>query len=247
MAIEVFHRFERKFVLNRDAASRIRDELLSYMVPDSFNADDRAYTISNIYYDTRDNELIRTSLSKPVYKEKLRMRAYGVPDAQAKVFLEIKKKFRGRVNKRRTTLRLQEAYDFVATGRRPSVREYMNHQVLAEIEFFLRSRDVRPALYLAYDRRAYFSTESPDLRITFDSHIRTRRCDLRLELGDHGEALLADAGVVMEAKTTGNLPLWLSGMLSDHGIYRTSFSKYGREYETMLARSLKKSEELIHV
>ena len=155
--------------MNRDDASQLQEELLSYMVTDKYNTGGRSYTISNIYFDTEDNDLIRTSLSKPVYKEKLRMRAYGVPDTNAKVYLEIKKKFRGRVNKRRTSLRLQEAYDFVATGRKPNLREYMNHQVLAEIEFFLRCHDVRPALYLAYDRRAYFSTESPDLRITFDS------------------------------------------------------------------------------
>ncbi|MBT3272793.1 MAG: polyphosphate polymerase domain-containing protein [Spirochaetales bacterium] len=246
MAIEVFNRFEKKYVLNHDDAGQLEEELLSYMAPDKHNADHRAYTISNIYYDTEDNDLIRASLSKPVYKEKLRMRAYGVPDAQGKVYLEIKKKFRGRVNKRRTILGLQEAYDFVATGRQPNRREYMNHQVVAEIEFFLRCYDVHPTLYLAYDRQAYFSTEDPDLRITFDSRIRTRRYDLGLELGDHGEGLLDDGAVVMEVKTAGNFPLWLSGLLADHRIYRTSFSKYGREYETMLANNIETSKELLH-
>ena len=246
MAIEVFNRFEKKYVLNRDEADQLQEELLPHMVPDKYNMDGRVYTISNLYFDTDENDLIRTSLSKPVYKEKLRMRAYGVPDTDAKVYLEIKKKFRGRVNKRRTSLRLQEAYDFVETGRQPTLRDYVNRQVLAEIEFFLRCYDVHPALYLAYDRRAYFSTENPDLRITFDSGIRTRRNDLRLEHGDHGELLLDDGAVVMEIKTAGNFPLWLSGVLADHGVYRTSFSKYGREYLAMLASDIGNSKELLY-
>ena len=246
MAIEVFNRFEKKYVLNRSTADQLQEELLSFMVPDKYNLNGRDYTISNIYYDTDDNDLIRTSLSKPVYKEKLRMRAYGVPETEAKIYLEIKKKFKGRVNKRRTTLLLQQAYDFVATGRQPAHQEYMNSQVMAEIEFFLQCYDVHPALYLAYDRRAYFSKEIPDLRITFDSRIRTRRYDLGLELGDHGEFLLDNDDVVMEIKTSGNYPFWLTGLLADHGIYRISFSKYGREYQTLLANSVGTGKELLY-
>ena len=125
-----------------------------HMDMDSHNIDHEPYTISNIYFDTPDDYLIRTSLSKPKYKEKLRLRAYKVPNMDSKVFLEIKKKFKGVVNKRRTKLKLSEAYDFVESGIAPAPQSYINAQVLKEIEYFLKIYDLSPKLYLAYDRIA---------------------------------------------------------------------------------------------
>ena len=138
MAIEVFNRYEHKYMLNREQFEKIIKILDEHMDMDSHNEDHTPYTIANIYFDTPDDYLIRTSLSKPEYKEKLRLRAYGVPDRDSKVFLEIKKKFRGIVNKRRTKLKLAEAYSFVATGKAPEPKDYMNTQVLRELEYFLK-------------------------------------------------------------------------------------------------------------
>ena len=241
MAIEVFNRHELKYLMNEDEVQRIESELMRYMELDEYNKTHEFYTISNIYYDTKDNNLIRTSLCKPKYKEKLRLRAYGVPKIDEKVYLEIKKKVNGIVNKRRTSLKLQEAYDFTSTGVKPEIREYMNPQVIKEIEYILKIYDLEPKIYLAYDRKAMFSKENRDLRITFDTNIRTRRNDLKLEQGDYGEKLLEDGLWLMEVKAERSLPLWLTKLLSDYKIFRTSFSKYGREYEKMLLenRSLK--------
>jgi len=237
MAIEVFNRFERKFVLDPDHAAEVQERLLDRMRLDPYSQMNEFYTISNLYYDTEDNELVRTSLSKPMYKEKLRLRAYGIPAPDSEVYLEIKKKFDGKVNKRRTVLHLGEAYGFLRNGQRPVAQSYMNRQVMDEIDYFLRRYDVEPRLYLAYDRRALFSVDDSSLRITFDENIRTRRHDLRLELGDYGTPLMDDGEIVMEIKTRGNLPLWLTGQLSVLGVFRRSFSKYGREYQNLLERA----------
>jgi hypothetical protein len=241
MAIEVFNRHECKFLIDGAIYEEIQERLLEHMELDEYNKIHEFYTISNIYYDTRDSHLIRTSLSKPAYKEKLRVRAYGVPDGDAKVYLEIKKKVCGVVNKRRTKLKLNEAYEFVSTGRKPELKDYMNKQVINEIEYVLKIYDLVPKLYLAYDRKALFGKESRDLRITFDKNIRTRRHDLKLEDGDYGEKLLEDDRWLMEVKAEKNIPLWLSKLLSEYRIYKTSFSKYGKEYERQLLnnRSLK--------
>jgi hypothetical protein len=201
---------------------------------DDYSKANDFYTISNIYYDTKDNYLIRNSLSKPDYKEKLRLRSYGVPHIDEKVYLEIKKKFNGIVNKRRTSLKLNEAYEFLGSGERPELKSYMNKQVINEIHYILKLYNVEPKLYLAYDRRAMFGRENRELRITFDTNIRTRRYDLKLEAGDHGELLLEEGKWLMEIKAEKNLPLWLSKLLSEYKIYKTSFSKYGKEYEKML-------------
>lgn len=234
VAIEVFNRHEIKFLIDEHTYSHIQDRLLEYMELDEYNKTHPFYTISNIYYDTRDNALIRNSLAKPKYKEKLRLRAYGVPGADSKVYLEIKKKYCGMVNKRRTTMKLKEAYDFARTGIKPQFQQYMNGQVLNEIEYLLKLYALEPKLYLAYDRKAFFHKESRDLRITFDTDIRTRRHDLRLESGDYGEALLEPGQWLMEVKTGKSIPFWLTKLLSEHKIYRTSFSKYGKEYHKLL-------------
>ena len=134
MAIEVFNRYEKKYRITDDCYQRLRERLLEYMEPDAHSRDGEFYTICNIYYDTPQNELISRSLEKPVYKEKLRLRSYGVVTPEDKVFLEIKKKFKKKVNKRRTKLRLAEAYAFVESGKIPKQQPYMNAQVLRELQ-----------------------------------------------------------------------------------------------------------------
>lgn len=233
MAIEVFNRFEHKYMLDKSTYKKVIGILDSHMVLDSHNKDHKPYTIANIYFDTPDDRLIRTSLSKPKYKEKLRLRSYGVPDENSKVYLEIKKKFNGIVNKRRTTLKLQEAYEFVKSGTPPEYKEYMNAQVIKEIEYFLKIYSLEPKLYLAYDRIAYFEKDNDDLRISFDTNIRSRRDNLRLEYGDSGDKLLDGDVYLMEIKTSLAKPVWLCKMLSELEIKRKSFSKYGTEFKKM--------------
>ncbi|OMC65889.1 molecular chaperone [Paenibacillus odorifer] len=237
MAIEVFNRYENKYLLDNEAYYKFYNQLLEYMELDDFNKQHEFYSITNLYYDTEHNTLIRNSLAKPKYKEKLRLRAYGVPNQDTKVYLEIKKKVFGLVNKRRTSLKLNEAYDFVATGMEPEFKDYMNKQVIEEIKYFLTRYDLQPKVYLSYDRKALFCKNNRDLRITFDTNIRSRRYDLKMEHGVHGEPLLEPGQWLMEVKAENTIPVWLAKMLSEHQMYRTSFSKYGNEYKKMLKNS----------
>lgn len=243
MAIEVFNRYEHKYMLDKKTFRKVLEVMDEHMEIDSYNVGRTPYTISNIYFDTPDDYLIRTSLSKPDYKEKLRLRAYGVPDENSGVYLEIKKKFNGIVNKRRTILKLHEAYNFVRTGIPPFPKKYMNTQVLREIEYLLKIYDLSPRLYLAYDRIAYFEKDNNDLRISFDMNIRSRRYNLRLEYGDYGNKLLPEDVYLMEIKTSLAKPLWLANMISDFNIKRTSFSKYGTEFKNMLNNPLSEVNE----
>lgn len=235
MAIEVFNRYEKKYFLNHSTYLKVSEELEKHMELDPYSEVGKGYTISNIYYDTDENLLVRRSLSKPEYKEKLRLRGYGVPESDGKVYLEIKKKFRGLVNKRRTTLYLQEAYEFLETGKAPNPKDYMNVQVLREIEYFLSLYNLKPAAYVAYDRVAYFEKDNPDLRISFDTRIRTRRYDLSLENGDYGDLLLGKNGDrelwLMEIKTSRAMPVWLTDILAEYSIFPCSFSKYGYDFK----------------
>lgn len=238
MPIEVFNRFEHKYLLDDETYKKVTAVMDKHMVLDKYNIDRKPYTIANIYYDTPDDYLIRKSLSKPKYKEKLRLRSYGVPDGDSKVFLEIKKKYNGIVNKRRTVLTLNEAYSFAESGNPPCLKEYMNGQVINEISYFLSVYDLSPKLYLAYDRVAYFEEGNPDLRISFDCNIRSRRDSVALEKGDFGTPLLPKGLWLMEIKTSLAKPLWLTHMLNELDIKRTSFSKYGTEFKQTLGENI---------
>ncbi|OKP83016.1 polyphosphate polymerase domain-containing protein [Paenibacillus sp. P32E] len=246
MAIEVFNRYENKYLLDHAAYLKLYYDLLEYMEPDAYNKQHEFYPITNLYYDTAHDSLIRSSLAKPKYKEKLRIRAYGTPNQDTKVYLEIKKKVFGLVNKRRTSLKLQEAYDFVSTGVEPEFKDYMNKQVIGEIKYMLTRYDLQPKLYLSYDRKALFCKNNRDLRITFDTNIRSRRYDVKLERGAYGEPLLEPGQWLMEVKAEKTIPVWLAKMLSEHQMYRTSFSKYGNEYKKMLKNSRIETESALY-
>ena len=238
MAIEVFNRHEQKYLLDADTFHKVLEVMDEHMILDKYNVNHEPYTISNIYFDTDDDYLIRASLSKPKYKEKLRLRSYGVPENNSKVFLEIKKKFNDIVNKRRTVLELSEAYEFISSGKLPKLKEYMNKQVIKEIEYFLQIYHLKPKVYLAYDRIAYFEKGNDDLRISFDKNIRTRRYDVALECGDDGKNLLPGGIYLMEIKTSKAMPLWLTDMLSKYKIRKRSFSKYGTEFIRQLQMAM---------
>lgn len=243
MAIEVFNRYETKYMLDQTDYEELSCRITKYMEPDLFSTDGGYYSICNIYYDTETDALIRKSNDKPVYKEKLRLRAYGTPSLGDKAFVEIKKKYNGIVNKRRTTMTLAEAYDYLNKDVRPCGAG-INAQVLSEIDYFKKHYKIVPKLYLSYDRRAYFGKDDRDLRITFDTNITTRRSNLRLEAGAYGQKILEPGKWLMEIKISGAAPLWLTTILSEMNIYPASFSKYGTEYKMYVKESIRKGEKI---
>lgn len=231
MAIKAFKRFEKKFILNENQYKSLLPILYKYMNPDKYCKNGNNYSIYSIYYDTDDNQVIRHSINKPYYKEKLRLRSYKAPiDEDDKVFLELKKKINGIVNKRRATLTLKEAEMFLGSRKRPDSIDYLNNQVLDEIEYYLANNNVSPKVYISYSRKALFGKNDSDFRITFDSNILSRRDNLSLKVGSYGNELLPNGYYLMEVKILGAIPLWLSRALSELKIYNTHFSKYGNEY-----------------
>ena len=224
----VFERVERKFLLTPRQYDGLMRVLIEYMEMDRYGES----TILSLYLDTADSLLIRRSLEKPVYKEKLRLRSYGVPGEEDDVFLEIKTKVSGVVYKRRVRMSLAHAMECLARG----AVDKADGQIGREIAYMLSRYRLHPAVVLAYDRTAYAEMEpSPDrLRITIDRNIRSRRTDLDLRLGAEGGPLLSPGMRLMEVKTARAIPMWLCAALDQYGIRQTSFSKYGRVYERSL-------------
>ena len=219
----VFKRYEKKYLLSREQYEKLFRELQDHIVPDAYHRS----TVCSIYSDTDDYELIRRSIEAPVYKEKLRLRSYNVPGADDTVFIELKKKYKGMVYKRRVPMGARAAMAYLA-GEQPPAE---SSQMTREIDWFLRQNAVKPKAFIACDRYAWVDRENAELRITFDENLRWRTDRLDLTLGSDGETLTEPGAVLMEIKIPGTAPLWLAHLLSDQRIFPTSFSKYGTCYK----------------
>ena len=223
MIEKVFNRTEKKYLLNKTKVEELIKKISPYIKSNKY-----PYSkICNIYFDTENKELIRKSIEKPIYKEKVRVRSYGVPDKKDKVFLEIKKKFKGVVTKRRVAVTLKEVYEYLENGTFPEA----DKQIFKEIDYCFKRHNLIPSIYISYERYSYQGKENKDLRITFDTNIISRDYDLRLEKGNYGTNLIDNETYIMEIKSIDSMPLWLTHALADLEIYPTSFSKYGKIYQ----------------
>lgn len=225
-----FKRYEKKYLLSAEAYESLMARLREYIEPDEYFQS----TVCSLYYDTPDCRLIRHSIEGPVYKEKLRLRSYGVPGPQDPVFVELKKKYKGVVYKRRVTAPAGDA----ARWLRGEIPPPEDGQMEREIAWFLRQNPVAPRAYIACERTAWRAVENPELRITFDEHLRWREQDLDLCAGSAGESLTPEGQVLMELKIPDAAPLWLAHLLSDEALFPTSFSKYGTAYRDFILHEL---------
>lgn len=223
----VFKRYELKYILSLEQKETVLTAMAPYMKLDKYGRT----TIRNLYYDTNTYLLIRRSVEKPTYKEKLRVRSYIKASPDSTVFVELKKKYDGVVYKRRLSLPTDEAMAWLGKERHPD----KHTQIANEIDYFSELYGtLRPKVFLSYEREAYFSSDGSDFRVTFDDTILCRQNDLSLESDVYGAALLPEGYVLMEIKCSGGIPLWMTKVLSRERIYKTSFSKYGTAYKTMI-------------
>lgn len=228
----VFQRYELKYLLTQEQKEHVVQAMAPYMALDRYGRT----TIRNLYYDTENYRLARHSIEKPVYKEKLRIRSYEKVHPGNQVFVELKKKYDSVVYKRRLSLEEEEAIKWVA-GTMHCGKET---QISDEIDYFLDYyENLRPVVFLSYEREAFFEKDGGDFRVTFDDHILCRQEELSLEADVWGTPLLPEGAVLMEIKCSGGIPLWMTHVLSQEHLYKTSFSKYGTAYETMILPNTK--------
>ena len=228
----VFKRYELKYLLTPQQKRQVLLAMDQRMELDSFGRS----TIRNIYFDTDNYRLIRRSLEKPAYKEKLRVRSYRLAGPQEEVFVELKKKYDSVVYKRRLVLPQNVALDCL-TSRKPLPS---SSQIAQEIDYFCEFyQSLQPAVFLSYEREAYFALDGSDFRVTFDENILFRQDRLSLSESPGGAAILPPNMTLMEVKTAGSIPLWMTHCMARAHIYKTSFSKYGAAYEMILRQSAK--------
>lgn len=219
----VFKRYELKYMLTAEQKVRILEAMKPYMELDRYGRT----TMRNLYFDTEDYRLIRHSIEKPAYKEKLRVRSYQKAESASPVYVELKKKYKRVVYKRRILLSEKEAMKWLCD------RETKHHesQISEEVEYFKEYyQTLHPTVFLSYEREAYYAKDGSDFRVTFDDTILCRESDLSLQAEVGGIPILEEGKVLMELKCSGGIPLWMTHALTEEKIYKTSFSKYGTYY-----------------
>ena len=237
----IFKRVEIKYLLEQEEKEALMECMKDHMIPDEHGD----ATIRNIYYDTDSFLLIRRSIEKPTYKEKLRIRSYKCVTSEEPVFVELKKKCKKTVFKRRINIPQGEAVRFLAGGElSPDLfnrekAKSTDPAIASEIRYF---RDLyqtlHPVVYLSYDRQAFYAKDDDSFRMTFDTNIMYRPD--RLSLGEEpgGIRLIKPGQSLLEVKVSGGMPLWLSRHLSEKQIFKASFSKYGEAYKDMYRKGV---------
>lgn len=229
---EVFKRYEIKYMLTQAQKRRLLSVMEPYMALDKYGRT----TIRNIYFDTDNYRLIRKSIEKPAYKEKLRIRSYSRAKPESAVFVELKKKYDDVVYKRRLAMHELDAMDWLCGGGGSGE----NSQIASEIDYFLKYyQTLRPTVFLSYEREAFYCRQGGDFRVTFDENILVRQEQMSLESGVWGTPILEEGMVLMEIKTSGGIPLWMTHFLTQERLFKTSFSKYGTAYQNLIFPRLK--------
>ena len=223
----VFTRYELKYLLTPEQKEKVLAAMQPYMKLDKYGRT----TIRNLYYDTDTYLLIRRSIEKPAYKEKLRIRSYSQANDGSTVFVELKKKYKHVVYKRRILLPSREAMAWLSGKKHCS----QHTQIANEIDYFMELYGtLHPTVFLSYERAAYYANDGSGFRVTFDDNILCRQDDLSLASDVYGTPILPEGKVLMEIKCSGGIPLWMTHVLSEEKIYKTSFSKYGTAYGMLI-------------
>lgn len=244
MAKEIFQRHELKYFIPYSQYLQLLERLKPYTRYDKYGDEEGRYTIISLYFDSEDYQIYYETRNKNPFRQKLRLRIYNDASLNDQAFFEIKQKFKNVVNKRRTFIKLEDAYNYLAEIRRSgqsidldnlvNTLDISNPQIMREIDAFRQHYSLKPEVVVSYDRQALQGVEDQDLRITFDFNLTCRNTDLHIEHGPYGELFVPKDMVILEVKVSHSVPLWLTRILSELECERRSVSKYCTSIETLV-------------
>ena len=222
-------RYELKYLLSGAQTELLRERLQGHMEIDEYGKT----SIASLYYDTPTYQLSRQSVEKPLFKEKIRLRSYGLATEESPVFLELKRKAYDIVYKRRVQTTIPLVHKFFSGEGDICAPGQINREITTFRDYY---KTLVPACLIIYDRTAYFEPGG-DLRLTIDEDPRYRVKDLTLTRSMEGISLLPEGWTILEVKVQEAMPLWLCEILSEGRIYKGSFSKYGEAYRQQLVKA----------
>lgn len=225
---KVFSRHEKKYLITREQLARFLELAGDNLIEDEYSNE----TICSVYFDTVNDDLIVKSIGKPEFKEKVRVRSYGVPSLEDEVALEVKTKLReGKEKmgyKRRVFIKVCELEKFLL-----GKGELPKGQISREIEYIFHHLELEPKIYMAYERRSFSGARNKELRVTLDENLRYRVNNLDIKVQNGCKKYFSDDKIILEIKTTLGLPMWLVSILNEVKIFPQRFSKYGMIYQQM--------------
>lgn len=227
---EIFRRVEKKYIITSKQYEDLKKAINDYMVEDEYGKS----TICNVYFDSNLYELISHSITKPYFKDKVRVRSYNTPKKDSNVFLEIKRKCDGVVSKRRIQMKLVDMEEYLQ--HKQNIKN-ANAQIKKELDYYFDKYNLKPAMYLSYEREAFYQKNDRDFRITFDNNVIAREYDLNLDSDSYGTQIIDENKYIMEVKTLGAMPLWFVRILDELKIMPCGFSKYGEAYTQLILKA----------
>lgn len=223
MILEVFLRDEQKYYLNQEQYNKLIPIINQNLIKDNYY-NERIY---NLYFDNINNDFIINSLNKPLFKEKIRLRSYTIPQDDDNVFLEIKRKYDGLTSKRRIVMTYKDFNNYLVYGIIPNIS---NDQKYKELDYYLKHYKLEPKVNIVYDRLSYVSKDDSSFRLTIDSNLKSSTSNLQISNLNNDDSFFSN-NYIMEIKTLNGMPLWLVKSISDLKIYPVSFSKYGEIFK----------------
>lgn len=222
-----FKRKETKYILDKKTLECLEKDLQTHMTLDEFATS----TITNIYFDSEQFEMIQDALAKKNSREKIRMRIYdSQPSEHSQAFLEIKKKENKIGYKYRLTSNPLSIVNYIENGIADAT--IRDQAIISELEELKqRYGNIRQKMYIYYDRVSYKGLEDKKLRLTIDKNLIYRNHNVDAVAGKFGEVLLDPNKVIMEIKVPHQRPEWLKALLEKYQIEKQSFSKYGNAYK----------------
>jgi len=227
---EAFRRVGKKYIIDKEQYMCLRKCLESKMIEDKHGKS----KICNIYFDTDNYELISHSIEKTIYKDKVRVRSYNIPQKEDNVYLEIKRKYDSVVSKRRIKLKLKDVCDYLEDRE----IEIKDMQVKKELDYYIEYFKLSPKMYVSYDREALYGVDDENFRITFDNNITARNYDLDLDKGSYGFNIFEEDKYIMEVKTLGAMPIGFVKLLAENNIFPNGYSKYGNAYTKLILNKI---------
>lgn len=221
--IVVMKRYELKYMMTEEQTAYFKERIKGHMKEDKYGL----CSIASLYYDTPSYRLIRASIDSTGYKEKMRLRSYGIATECSPVYLELKRKAYGIVYKRRVQSTIPLVKKFFDRAGDICAGGQINTEITTFRDYY---ENLVPACLIIYDRIAYYQPDG-DLRLTIDHNPRYRFEELNLTHSMEGISLLPEGSTILEIKVQQAIPLWLTDILSEGKIYKTKFSKYGTAYK----------------
>lgn len=214
------YRHEVKYLINTNEAEILKRRLLSIMEPDKNGKE--GYFIRSLYFDTPDNKYYHEKMDGVLYRRKYRIRMYNKSDSV--ISLEKKCKDDNLTYKKQARITKETLKELLEN--KLSIDDCDN-ELLKEFVIAKKLYGLLPSVMVDYDRFALTYPIS-DVRITFDSNIRSGVYNYDLFKYDTSYGILDNNVIVLEVKYNEILPASIEAILRTSRIARSSFSKFAR-------------------